>query len=574
MGPVDRGPQRLLPGRQVARPGQEVEAPLESRGERRRREQLHARRGQLDRQRQPVEPRAHRGDRGGVVGREREARDDGTGALHEERDGGRSRELRERRQLRPVRHRERRHRHLALAVQAQRRLARDEHLQAIGPGEQRRDVGRGIDHALEAVQHQQRGGPERPRQRVAQPARALRARLGAQAEAARDLRDDPGRVLDPRERDEAHAPGELAAQLLGRANREARLTGAPGAGERDEPRLGPEQQLADLRPLRLAPHERRARERWRAHARGEAQPARRRELLDHAEELVRQLARRGVTTPRLLGEAALDQPLQRRRQGDAVERRRRIAKDGGDRAGVGGVLERPAPRRHLVQHHPERELVAAVVDLAALRLLGRHVGHGSEHRAGRGEGCGGGRLVVAARLARRARLDASEPEVEHLGAAVRRDDHVLRLQVAVDDALGVRGGERVRHLGADRQQPLDRQAARREQAAQALPVDELHHDVVIRRRRPELVDRHDVRVVERGGRLRLELEPRHEARVAGPGLGQRLERDLPLQPRVARAIDLAHAPGPEGLKDLVSSQPSSRGERHASRCLRSQLLRL
>jgi len=315
-----------------------------------------------------------------------------------------------------------------------------------------------------------------------------------------------------------------------------------------------------LRRSSAAPHERRARRGRRAEARRDPEASRRLELVEHAHELVRQLSRRRVAAARFLGEAAFDQPLQRRRQRGGVERRRRIAKDRGDRLGRGAVLERPAPGRHLVEHHSERELVAAVVHLAALRLLGRHVGHRADDRAFLGERPGGGRLVVAARLAR-ARLDAGEPEVEHFGTSVRRDDHVLRLQVAVHDALRVRGSQRVRHLGADRQQALDRQAALQEQRAQALAVDELHHDVVVGRRRPELVDRHDVRVIERGGGLGLELEPRHGTGVAGPGLGQRLERDVALQPRVTRAVDLAHAPGPEGLEDLVHSQASSRGQR-------------
>ena len=58
---------------------------------------------------------------------------------------------------------------------------------------------------------------------------------------------------------------------------------------------------------------------------------------------------------------------------------------------------------------------------------------------------------------RRAQRDAAhvdlvqpgQPEVEDLGRAVGGDDDVRRLQVAVDDAQGVRVGERARELQRD-----------------------------------------------------------------------------------------------------------------------------
>ena len=385
------------------------------------------------------------------------------------------------------------------------------------------------------------------------------------AEAARDLGHDPRRVLEPRERDERHSPREVGAHVLGHADREPRLAGAAGPGQRDEPHLAAQQQLADRGSLGLAPDQRRARGRDGAEARRDPGATRRHERVDQAREVVRQLACRGVAFGRALGEAAVDEPLQRGRQRADVERGRRIAEDGGDRLGRGGLLERPAPGGHLVEHDPQGELVAAVVHLPALRLLGRHVGHGSHHHAVRGER-DGGRLLVAARLAR-ARLDARQAEVEDLGVPLLRHDHVVRLEVAVHDPLRVGGGERVRHLRAERQQALRRQRRPAEQGAEARPLDELHHDVVVRRRRPEVVDRHDVGVVEGGGRLRLELQPGHAPGIGGPLLRQGLQGDVALQAGVPRAVDLAHAPRPDGVEDLVGSQASSRGERQAV-CLR------
>ena len=51
-----------------------------------------------------------------------------------------------------------------------------------------------------------------------------------------------------------------------------------------------------------------------------------------------------------------------------------------------------------------------------------------------------------------------EPEVEDLHEAVRSQHHVLRLHVAVDDARGLRRGERRRHLERDAALDGDRSA--------------------------------------------------------------------------------------------------------------------
>ena len=73
VAPVDRRAERLLAGGQVARAaGEEVEALLEPREQRLRREQLRARGRELDRERQPVEADADLGDRGRVRVREGE----------------------------------------------------------------------------------------------------------------------------------------------------------------------------------------------------------------------------------------------------------------------------------------------------------------------------------------------------------------------------------------------------------------------------------------------------------------------------------------------------------------------
>ena len=82
-----------------------------------------------------------------------------------------------------------------------------------------------------------------------------------------------------------------------------------------------------------------------------------------------------------------------------------------------------------------------------MQLLGRDVRGRAGDRAGRGE-------VRIGRQRRRVRIDrvlgAREPEVGDDRAAVARDQHVLRLDVAVDEAGLVRGGDAVRRRRAAR----------------------------------------------------------------------------------------------------------------------------
>ena len=95
-----------------------------------------------------------------------------------------------------------------------------------------------------------------------------------------------------------------------------------------------------------------------------------------------------------------------------------------------GVVAGPRPRagRELVQHHAEREQIGARVDVAPGELLGRHVARRADHRAD----------LRDARHRRRAR----DAEVgDHDATVAALDQHVVGLEIAVDDARRVRRRE-------------------------------------------------------------------------------------------------------------------------------------
>src|SRR5204862_1942055 len=96
--------------------------------------------------------------------------------------------------------------------------------------------------------------------------------------------------------------------------------------------------------------------------------------------------------------------------------------------------ERAASRGYLVQHDAERKQVAARVQLLAARLLGGHVRHRAEGRAGTGDlVVGGGRELRLARALPRL-LQLGQSKVEDFGFATPSHEDVGRLDVAVDDA--------------------------------------------------------------------------------------------------------------------------------------------
>ena len=69
-------------------------------------------------------------------------------------------------------------------------------------------------------------------------------------------------------------------------------------------------------------------------------------------------------------------------------------------------------------------------------------------------------------------------------------------------------------------------------------------------------------MIERREQPRLPLEPLPSLFTFEELFRQNLDRDVTSEARVLRPVDLAHAPRPEGRKDLVRPELRSGGERH------------
>ncbi len=148
---------------------------------------------------------------------------------------------------------------------------------------------------------------------------------------------------------------------------------------------------------------------------------------------------------------------------------------------------------------------------------------------------------------------AGDPEVDHLDLAVAADQHVARLDVAMDDAAGMGGGQRTSDGGGDAGglARWERAVAPKDRR-EVLAVDVLHDDVRTGRVLPVVVDRDDVRVAQGRGVLGLLAEPGREVRVAQVLGSQHLDRDLASELRIDRAVDGRHATLAEQLHEPIA----------------------
>ena len=212
-------------------------------------------------------------------------------------------------------------------------------------------------------------------------------------------------------------------------------------------------------------------------------------------------------------------------------------------------LEGRLAGEHLVEHDPERVDVRLAGHLVAERLLRRHVVGGPEHTAGGRE---------ALRLER-----ARDAEVRDLRAPVGVDQHVLRLDVAVDQEARVRGLERPPDLDRVGHRLRHRQAAEPPDALlQRLALDVLEDDVGRALVLAGVDHRHDVRVVQLRDRARLAPEALQLVGVVRDVAVHELDRDPALECRVERPVDARHAARADLLVQAVALADERADHRH------------
>ena len=111
-----------------------------------------------------------------------------------------------------------------------------------------------------------------------------------------------------------------------------------------------------------------------------------------------------------------------------------------------------------------------------------------------------------------------------------------------------------RHLREDADRVPRVQTAALQALFQVTPLDVAHGDEEEVLGRPSLVDRDDVRMVDRRGQLRLAQEAATERFVLGESGSEQLERNPPLEPQILGHVDDAHAAPAEQRLDPITGE--------------------
>ncbi len=136
--------------------------------------------------------------------------------------------------------------------------------------------------------------------------------------------------------------------------------------------------------------------------------------------------------------------------------------------------------------------------------------------------------------------------------AVPLEQHVLRLDVAVDDAVLVGINERLRHVPEDAQGLAHGERSARELHSQRFAVGERHHIKQKSIGRAAVEQRQNVRMLQRRGGLDFLHEALGAEHRREFGLEQ-LERDFAIVLQVLGAIDACHAALAEVAEDAIAA---------------------
>ena len=159
----------------------------------------------------------------------------------------------------------------------------------------------------------------------------------------------------------------------------------------------------------------------------------------------------------------------------------------------------------LVEDDAEGPEVALHTALAGDELLGRHVGDGAAARGVGGDGRAGfpARSFGGIEAGFFGRQATGETEVEDFGQAAIGKHDVGGLEVAMEDAEGVGGGEAVGDLDADGEDELQAGWAFGDELIEGLAGDVLHDDEGFLAFFADFVDGADVGVLDGGSHARL-----------------------------------------------------------------------
>jgi hypothetical protein len=142
-----------------------------------------------------------------------------------------------------------------------------------------------------------------------------------------------------------------------------------------------------------------------------------------------------------------------------------------------------------------------------------------------------------------------QTKVKNLRASFAREHDIVRLQIAMHDAGGVCGSQTLGDLHSH----FDSLACPEFCSAQRFAIHQLSDQIVL----PDVVDGHDVGMIQRRHGPRFLLETMAARRIARNFVGKHLQRNVASQAGVARFVHFAHATSADGCEDFIRAQRGS-----------------
>ncbi len=213
-------------------------------------------------------------------------------------------------------------------------------------------------------------------------------------------------------------------------------------------------------------------------------------------------------------------------------------------------LKREAAGQHLVQHHADGIQIRLFIRKVAARLLGGDIMDGADGLVGHGP-----RFVAG---------EARNAEIRDLDGAVLQQHDVLRLDVAVDDALAVGMLQGAQNLDGevDGFLPFD-DFLLVEVFLQGNAVDILFDDILDSVAEAHVVDLDDVGVGEDCDRLGFVAEAAEELLVSGKFILQDFDGHRPVVDGIVGTVHHRHSSDADDFMDFVAAvQPFSRVSIH------------
>jgi hypothetical protein len=143
-----------------------------------------------------------------------------------------------------------------------------------------------------------------------------------------------------------------------------------------------------------------------------------------------------------------------------------------------------------------------------------------------------------------------------------RDEHVLRFQIAVNDAFFVSRCECRGDGGGDVNRPARRHRARLKPVAKRFPVEQFRHRIREAVLDPERVDGENVGVGHRRQQTGFALETHQPFGIRPTQIREDLDGDVATEPRIVRAVHFAHPARAKDADDFIGAEARTDAQPH------------